>query len=164
MLFSSTFLKVVFTITVISQAVLAAPTDSIQTQALNAHNSLRAKHHVAGLRWNQALANHATAVSRTCNYAHNAKGTGQNLAWGRPSLEASIQAWYDESQFYDYNTGRSRYSNKSVGHFTQVVWKGTTEIGCGSTYCAAKKQYFYVCDYSAAGNMAGGQAANVIRP
>jgi hypothetical protein len=42
--------------------------------------------------------------------------------------EAATQAWYDEIKDYDWeNPGFSM----ETGHFTQVVWKGTTKVGFG---------------------------------
>lgn len=41
----------------------------------------------------------------------------------------------------------------SFGHFTQIVWKGTQQVGCATQYCpqgltnAAYAQYFTVCNY-----------------
>ena len=44
-----------------------------------------------------------------------------------------VKRWHDEISDYDFNTHKS--SNGGVtGHFTQVVWKNTKEIGIGY-YC-----------------------------
>lgn len=48
------------------------------------------------------------------------------------------------------------YSSAS-GHFSQMVWKGTTQLGCG--YSAGCKMY--VCHYNPPGNVIGQFAANV---
>ncbi|KAG2228380.1 hypothetical protein INT48_005934 [Thamnidium elegans] len=62
---------------------------------------------------------------------------------------------------YDYNTGTS--GNGGVtDHFTQVVCKGTTEIGCGATIC--NDGAFSVCNYSPPGNFRGEFLANVFKP
>ena len=37
-----------------------------------------------------------------------------------------------------------------MGHFTQLVWKGSTQIGCGVASCGG--QNFWVCRYSPPGN------------
>lgn len=87
MLFSS-LAKVVALIALSSQVALAAPhkkskktttkkvakttaASSLQQQALSVHNKYRAKHHVAGLRWSQKLADHATKVTKTCVWGHS---------------------------------------------------------------------------------------------
>jgi hypothetical protein len=32
---------------------------------------------------------------------------------------------------YDFSTGKAKFSNKVVGHFTAMVWKGVTSLGFG---------------------------------
>ena len=45
----------------------------------------------------------------------------------------------------------------ATGHFTQVVWKSTTGLGCGfNAGCR-----MYVCNYSPPGNFLGQFDANV---
>jgi hypothetical protein len=40
-----------------------------------------------------------------------------------------------------------------AGHFTQLVWKDTTNLGCGlNTRCGMA---IYVCQYAPAGNVMG---------
>ena len=54
--------------------------------------------------------------------------------------------WYEESvnPGYDYNNAGFGHG---TGHFTQVVWKETTEIGCGES------GGWTCCRYLPAGNM-----------
>ena len=51
----------------------------------------------------------------------------------------------------------------ATGHFTQVVWKSTTQLGCGLAVNRGNKIYG-VCNYSPAGNVvnAGFFKANVL--
>lgn len=71
MSFSSVLFKFVATIAIASSIVSGAPADNLQSQALSTHNSYRATHHVPGLRWSQALADHAASVSQTCVWEHS---------------------------------------------------------------------------------------------
>ncbi|GAA5802091.1 hypothetical protein HPULCUR_007551 [Helicostylum pulchrum] len=163
-MFGSTLIKI-FSAVAIAQAVLAAPsaTTNVKSSALTNHNKYRSKHHVAGVRWNQKLANHAKKVSKSCVWGHNVlKGTGQNIAYGYPSMKSVIDAWYNEVSDYNYNSGSS--FGGVTGHFTQVVWKGTTEIGCAATYCDNLGGFYYVCDYNPPGNYYGEYTANVFKP
>jgi hypothetical protein len=41
------------------------------------------------------------------------------------------------------------YSNPVYGHFTQIVWVATTELGCGVAQCSGGA--FYVCQYNPPG-------------
>ena len=61
---------------------------------------------------------------------------GENLyySWATPVLEYKCgnmsRSWYNEINDYDFNTGRSK-NGKAVGHFTQLVWKDSKEVGFG---------------------------------
>ena len=60
-----------------------------------------------------------------------------------------VADWYNEESDYDYNTGRSK-----VGpflHFTQVVWKETSELGMATATSA--NTWFTVARYKPRGNM-----------
>jgi Cysteine-rich secretory protein family. len=74
---------------------------------------------------------------------------------------------YNEIRNYDFdNVDRS--GNNGSGHFTQLVWKESTEVGCGKGYQARDGLQFeyVVCQYSPAGNFMGKYKTNVnkLRP
>src|SRR5699024_9174856 len=58
----------------------------------------------------------------------------------RPPLDprAPVQSWYDEIQFYNQFFGREPdlSSFDQWGHFTQLIWKGSTRLGVG---CASSE-------------------------
>ncbi|KAI8379964.1 CAP domain-containing protein [Choanephora cucurbitarum] len=140
----------------------SAGSDDVQSEALAIHNKYRKAHHVPDVTWSTKLADHAQTVTDSCVWGHSVlKGAGQNIAYGYKSMEAVIDAWYNEGKNYNYGT--NSYSS-STGHFTQVVWKSTTEIGCAATYCSNLRGTYYVCDYSPPGNYAGKYADNVVAP
>jgi len=64
------------------------------------------------------------------------------------------------------NPDTSDFSN--WGHFSQIVWKATTGVGCATQYCSTLQgatftNYFTVCNYYPAGNV-GGEYSNVGAP
>ena len=121
---------------------------------LAAHNRYRAPALCATTRWSEAVAREARRWAARCDFSHSGNGLGENIAWGTAGAyrpEFFIKAWYDEVADYDYASGRSRAG--VVGHFTQVVWAGTTEIGCGWARCGVRE--FLVCNYSPPGNYRG---------
>jgi len=96
------------------------------------------------------------------------------------TLASHVDAWKNEEkdwdckkpEYYDWSnnaaedgcrkTPNADGSLPMCGHFTQVVWKTTTEIGCalvdcpvGTAMAAPYRSQFLVCQYNPGGNTAG---------
>ena len=52
----------------------------------------------------------------------------------------------------------------TTGHFSQVVWKGSQEIGVGKAISSDGRKAIVVCNYFPAGNYKGRHAENVLPP
>lgn len=77
-------------------------------------------------------------------------GIGENLAFGYASLTDAIDDWYKEAALFDFD--RPTWSN-ATGHFTQLVWRSTTGVGCAvNPEC---EWATYTCHYIAPGNVIG---------
>ncbi len=127
--------------------------------ALDKHNQLRAKHCVPALAWSAQLAATAQRWANACVFSHSNNGLGENLAMGTSGAfppDAQIQSWYDEVGNYNFAAGRF---TSGTGHFTQVVWRSSTEVGCGVATCGGEDML--VCNYSPPGNFQGEFQANV---
>ena len=145
---------------------------------LDAHNSVRAAHNLPPLTWSPQLANYAqqwanqSAKVRNCGMQHRPQqGTfqqkhGENLWWASPrtwsnglrelqpvTIKRVVKDWADEKPFYDYATNTCK-AGEQCGHYTQIVWRETKEVGCAYQQCADKSQ-LWVCNYSPAGNYIG---------
>lgn len=103
---------------------------SFQAQSLRYHNYFRAQHNVSPLTWNSTLAASAETWAKECAFRHSQ--AGQNLVAGFPDIAHSIDAWGLERTDYDWETPGF---GENTGHFTQLVWKGTRELGCGRWLC-----------------------------
>jgi len=55
---------------------------------------------------------------------------------------------------YTYSTN-SCASGKVCGHYTQVVWKNSTKIGCAGVVCSNGGGIIYGCNYDPPGNYSG---------
>ena len=93
----------------------------------------------------------------------NNKNYGENLygCWASRGIcitgEQASQDWYDEVSAYDFkNPGFS----SATGHFTQLVWKGSTQIGCGAA-CSSSNWCYVTCNYYPPGNYLSQFANNV---
>jgi uncharacterized protein YkwD len=78
-----------------------------------------------------------------------AKNSPLDLSKENKKVFEAVDAWAAEAYFYDYDTNKAR-NNEVIGHYTQLIWKNTTKVGC------AKKAYdggeWTVCRYAAPGN------------
>lgn len=133
---------------------------------LDSHNRVRAQHCAGPLTWSTKLAQSAQAWAvtlrdRNCAFEHSETRYGENLAGGSSGAldpEGVTAMWYDEVK--QYNFQRPAFS-MATGHFTQVVWRGTTQLGCGRATCRNGME-LWVCQYDPAGNMQGQFPSNVL--
>jgi uncharacterized protein YkwD len=140
--------------------------DSVAKEFLDAHNRLRAKHCAAPLTWSKKLADVAQKWANTlrdkgCVFGHSPGAKyGENLAAGTQGAldpTTTVDMWYDEIKLYKFPNGGF---SMQTGHFTQVVWRSTQQVGCGHVTC--KGNDVYVCNYDPAGNWEGKYRSEVL--
>ncbi|OAR00908.1 hypothetical protein LLEC1_00630, partial [Akanthomyces lecanii] len=124
---------------------------------LNSTNTYRAQHNASALAWNATLASFAAsyldaAQKDDCRFAHSGGPYGENIAMGYANATAAMAAWGDERKEYDF--GRPGFDH-GTGHFTQMVWKATTTVGCERVLCDGVKGWFVACEYWPRGNVQG---------
>ncbi|KAI0878001.1 CAP domain-containing protein [Hypoxylon argillaceum] len=169
----------------------ASASDDFQSAALYHHNIHRSNHSSPEVSWNSEIAQYAANTAKTCVFAHDmtqgSGGYGQNIAlWGVSSgaeqlgaagavKMATTDMWYDGefNAFLPsyYGQATPDMSNfESWGHLSQLVWAGSTTVGCAVQYCPRGTSYatldawFTVCNYSPPGNVGGAYAKNINRP
>ncbi|KAK0616683.1 CAP domain-containing protein [Immersiella caudata] len=122
---------------------------------LNTTNHYRTAHNSTPLTYNTTLAAFASrhASSTACTLTHSTSSPyGENLALGCSDVQGCVELWGEERE--RYNFGRPGFA-KETGHFTQLVWKGTREVGCGREWCGEGGRWFLVCVYWPRGNVMG---------
>lgn len=146
-----------------------------------AHNDLRKKYGSPALKYSESLEQAAQKWAAKLQkdgcgmvHSHGKVGeTGENLYWAsavksanakdakgnwiwhsklkKVKEQAVVQAWYDEVQWYDYETN-SCDKGQMCGHYTQVIWNTTTKLGCAAMACDDHSQV-WVCEYTTPGNV-----------
>ena len=164
----------------------ALPADSMASAAVVRHNDHRRNHTgTPDVTWDADLASTAQDVANMCNWTHvttvGGGNYGQNYGASPTgsTIEDAIEMWYSEtslflSSYYGQLSPANRGCTVSAdgssscpeyGHFTQMIWKGSTTIGCAIADCSAgyvggddgeaptgsEDPVFQVCNYSPAG-------------
>ncbi|XP_055536908.1 Golgi-associated plant pathogenesis-related protein 1-like [Wyeomyia smithii] len=150
----------------------ASPSSSTSSSSfadavLEAHNRLRARHSASPLTLNASMSQYAqewanNLASRNTMQHRSNNRYGENLyaSFGKAEItgEEAVQSWYDEIKYYRF--GQSNPGNFSqVGHFTQLVWKGSRQLGVGKARNG--NNIYVVCNYDPPGNYSGQYPANV---
>jgi len=145
--------------------------DKFRQDSLAAHNAYRAKHGVAALKLSSELnalaqewADHLIAENAFEHRPNNNNGENIYMSSGRAAQEqaqGAVDSWYSEIKDYTFGKEPSR-GGPVTGHFTQVVWKGSTEVGVGVAQEGSK--VVVVANYSPPGNYIGQYVDNVPSP
>jgi hypothetical protein len=167
------------------------PPAGFATEILSAQNAVRADPNLANtavgtnpqpapspalapLSWSAEVASRAQAYADGCVFAHDeralhALGYGENLAatappgaYGATDVVQRAEMWAGEAQFYDYASNTCP-TGQQCGHYTQLVWRGSTVVGCGVQTCTTNSPLgasfptwqLWVCDYAPPGNWVG---------
>merc|ERR1719188_2015026 len=115
------------------------------------------------------MANSAQSWANGGTFAHSPPSRrpnqGQNLAWGYPRMDANwaTNEWYNEIKFTHGGraSGPSDTTGGAIGHYTQIVWKGSHKLGCGKGSLRGEGGVYWVCQYSPPGNYIGHYYQNV---
>lgn len=136
-------------------------------RVLASHNRERATLGLAPLRWNARLASDAGAwaahLAGTGRFEHapaRERGrVGENI-WGgtagRFAPEQMVELWLSEKRYFRpgvFPANSTSGSARDVGHYTQVIWRRTTEVGC--SLGRGERADILVCRYSEPGNVRG---------
>ncbi|RUS76411.1 hypothetical protein EGW08_015821 [Elysia chlorotica] len=150
--------------------------EEFRQQTLRTHNMLRARHGAAPLKlsdelnvyaqhWCEAMLKNDIIKHSDC-LLHGSR-IGENIAYRVTGLphdltgQETVMHWYEEVR--DHNFASEEFNTKTA-HFTQVVWKGTQELGVGKAKSYDGRKAVIVCTYRPPGNYLGQITANVSKP
>jgi pathogenesis-related protein 1 len=156
-------------------ALTAQALDIDADQMVAAHNRWRRTVNAPSLTYSTELAASAQEwadhlkQSNQCRMQHSKPDDryGENLYWAsaiewsdgrrelqRVSPKKVVDDWGSERKDYDYKSN-SCTAGKMCGHYTQVIWKSTTTVGCAIAVCENTLEQVWVCQYQPPGNWVG---------
>lgn len=122
-----------------------------------AHNKVRLGLGEPPLKWDKNLARYsrrfAAKRAADCKMLHSYGPYGENIFWGAQaawSPSQVVDSWVGEGKFYDA-THNSCAQGQMCGHYTQIVWRDTTRVGCAWVTCLNGGMYA-ICSYDPPGN------------
>jgi hypothetical protein len=150
-----------------TRAVRAAQTESFEQRLLAAHNAERDRRRLPRLTWSDKLEKDARSwaerLAREDRMYHSDKtirpGEGENLWSGPPGIyspEQMVGAFLAERKYFKpgvFPNVSTTGKWADVGHYSQVIWPTTTELGCALAHNKARD--YLVCRYSPPGNHFG---------
>ncbi|MWV28002.1 SCP-like extracellular [Erythrobacter sp. GH3-10] len=132
---------------------------------LEEHNRARAQVGVPRLQWSIRLAReanewaqHLAQQGRMIHATRDQRaGSGENLWMGHAGYygaDTMVGGFVAERQHFrngEFPKVSSTGNWRDVGHYTQVIWRGTREVGCA--VARGRQNDFLVCRYFPAGNV-----------
>jgi pathogenesis-related protein 1 len=136
----------------------AATASVFSRDIVSAHNMVRARVEVPPLVWSGRLASIAQAWANNLltrnDFSHRPDPHyGENLfeIMGANASSAEVVGdWASESRRYNYTSNKCR---GVCGHYTQIVWRDTKEVGCA--IARGNGREVWVCNYDPPGNWVG---------
>lgn len=142
-------------------------TKNDEDKSVTRHNEIRNElYSDSNLIWSIDVAESAQAYADTLaksgKFEHDSSnlGTyGENLFTASYQVDYTdaINSWYGEKSYYNY-ADNSCKSGEVCGHYTQMIWKDSTELGCGIAQYATGSRTGWlviVCRYNPPGNYVG---------
>ncbi|KAM3219873.1 hypothetical protein P3L10_024404 [Capsicum annuum] len=126
-----------------------------------AHNNARAQVGVPlpPLTWNDTVAAYANQYASTrlaeCTLVHLDSPYGENLAMGYDDFSAveAVNMWVGEKPNYTLTSNSCKQD--MCGHYTQVIWQNTLQVGRARLKCDNGEAWFVSCTYFPPGNYDG---------
>jgi uncharacterized protein YkwD len=139
---------------------------SMAAEIIAAHNRYRSELGLSDLKWSERLSGNAqewashlaSKGGNTLEHSRNS-GEGENLWLGTTgafSYQQMVDGWGDEKQYFkagQFPDVSTTGNWSDVGHYTQIIWRDTTEVGCATA--SAGGNDILVCRYSPPGNFMG---------
>jgi glioma pathogenesis-related protein 2 len=149
--------------------------EQFQQEMLSQINAYRARHGAPPLtldpelvEYSKSRAAHMSALGEL-SHADLKEEYGENGSWQATSYgpaagpaSGATGSWYSEVSNYNFNQPEGPHPGVT-GHFTALVWKGTTKLGVGRVAGQGDQWWetYIVANFYPAGNMSGRFQQNV---
>ena len=151
------------------------PPDDFARDMLDAHNQVRAnvnpvpRFPLPPLEWSKEAVKISKEWAAQCLFQQNSQQLphpiGSNTGASTPGMWTArdvVKAWAGEASHYNLAANTCE-PGKLCGHYTQLVWRTTTHVGCVVRTCANNSPFgeefptweLWVCTYLPAGNFIG---------
>ncbi|MCB1179450.1 MAG: hypothetical protein KDK36_17850 [Leptospiraceae bacterium] len=82
--------------------------------------------------------------------------SSRSFSVGEKHGNGAVDSWYSEIEDFQYSSKGvicpKRGKKGAIGHFTQVMWEDSTNLGCAAAQCNGGKKVVVVCNYGPGGN------------
>lgn len=137
---------------------------------LSTHNSERKRLWLPWLTWDDTITKDAEqwakTIAQTWVMEHASpterKNMGENIYFFSTTARVlksdgsdASRMWIDEKPYYSYTSNSC--TSRECRHYTQIIWRNTTRIGCGRATKKAPSwtSVYWVCRYDPPGNYIG---------
>jgi hypothetical protein len=154
-----------------SNSYLLPISDEVKAKVVALHNKYRAEVGVPPVKWSAAMQKGGEewalhlAEDEGLRLVHSSTSYGENLSGGPgvwstdkdayTALEFAVTSFGNEKKYYKGTPVSTDSNFYRYGHYTQMVWRTTREIGCAVAKRKDISGYVVVCRYSPPGNMVG---------
>ena len=125
-------------------------TDAEVADLLAAHNKQRQKVNTPPLHWDCTLGAVAASWAAKGTFGHSGTDFGENIFVSSDAGEKvtkAVDQWEDEEHHW-HNKTATCDGGKVCTHYTQLVWRATTKIGCAvNRSVSGKWKMLLVCNY-----------------
>lgn len=151
---------------------LTYDTESDSEVYLTLMNDARDRFNVPHLTWSDTLSSYAQDWAESCIWGSSRGSFGENLAASTSHVKDTsslVQLWLNEEKNWNCDSNTCS-SGTFCGDWTQILWEGTTEVGCFKQFCYGDQGLapsptwdywtFLVCSFNPPGNILGQKPFN----